>query len=691
MPTVETYGRPSAGLPQAQDARLRAARADDGGLGQSVQRLAGAISQYADNEAKVRADDLVLQADQRMRAVASGYKQQLGRNALDARGDTETALKTVYDEIMGANKDPLIRSYLQPALDRYQMLYSGQVQDHGLAQERVYNKEVGGARAANFAQNAVDNRDSPEVSSQFVASLRKQVAGNLALDGMNDPDIVSREVMKAESSIHAGIAEAYLAEGDVDAAHAYFEAHRDAMLDADETNISARLRGPLDKRQAYDDASMFMGANWSDQSGTASNYADPLRGMGKGVTDAYGKQRASGVHNGVDFAAPKGTPIHSIGSGKVVRSGYDDRSGHFIVVDHGDGSTSSYSHMEGATQLREGDIVTPDTMIGKVGSTGNSSGPHLHLVVKENGETVDPEKVIGEARQSPRRHNLAAQLARVDFVAEARGWSFERRERAKDEIRRRVSTDEMLQAREEDDAEREASEIVLGLGERFTDTSLIPGDLWGKMSPAARERYTNAARANVAPKAIEANGDTVTALEIMRIMEPEKFSQMRLGEYAHDMTRAELNQLRIDQAKLIATPPSQTDLRAKVAATIGTYADPADLGLDDKLEGKQRRIRIQRIMEEELRGVTGGKREPTDTELYQAFTRATGVALTFDKTFMGLRTGGQRNVRRFEVGVGDIPDGVETRIRAALKARIKREPTDEQVAEEYQLYKGRYW
>ena len=691
MPTVETYGRPSAGLPQVQDARLRAARADDGGLGQSVQRFAGAIGQYADNEAKVRAEDLVLQADQRMRAVASGYKQQLGRNALDARADTETALKTAYDEILGANNDPLIRSYLKPALDRYQMLYSGQVQEHGLAQERVYNKEVGGARAANFAQNAVDNRDNPEVSSQFVASLRKQVADNLALDGLNDPEIVSREVKKAESGIHAGIAEAYLAEGDVDAAHAYFEANRDAMLDADESSISARLRGPLEKRESYADVSTIMGAAWGEDTGTTSNYADPLRGMGKGATDRYGKQRASGTHNGVDFAAPKGTPIHSIGSGKVVRAGYDDRSGHFIVVDHGDGRTSSYSHMEGATQLREGDIVTPDTMIGKVGSTGNSSGPHLHLVVKENGKTIDPEKAIGEAQQSPRHHDLDTLLARADSMAEAQGWSFERRERAKDEIRRRVSTDEMLQAREEDAAEREASEIVLGLGEGFTDTSRIPRPIWDKMSPAARERYTNAARANAAPKKAEANGDTVTALEIMRIMEPEKFAQMRLGEYAHAMTPAELNQLRVDQAKLIATPPSQTDLRAKVSATIGTYADPADLGFDDKKEGKQRRIRIQRIMEEELRGVTGGKREPTEAELYQAFTRATGVALTFDKTFMGMRTGGQREVRRFEVGVGEIPDAVESKIRTALKTRLKREPTDEQVAEEYQLYKGRYW
>lgn len=84
-------------------------------------------------------------------------------------------------------------------------------------------------------------------------------------------------------------------------------------------------------------------------------------------------------HRGVDLAAPKGTAIYSLAAGKVVYSQYDNSYGNFIVIKHTDGMYSLYAHMKSKSHFKVGNTVKKGVKIGEVGSTGNSTGNHLHL------------------------------------------------------------------------------------------------------------------------------------------------------------------------------------------------------------------------------------------------------------------------------------------------------------------------
>lgn len=93
---------------------------------------------------------------------------------------------------------------------------------------------------------------------------------------------------------------------------------------------------------------------------------------------------------GLDIAAALGTAIKAPASGKVLDVGYDSRSGYFIRVDHGGGIVSSYAHMARPASLLAGAGVSAGDILGAIGLTGNTTGPHLHYRVKTNGSDVDP-------------------------------------------------------------------------------------------------------------------------------------------------------------------------------------------------------------------------------------------------------------------------------------------------------------
>lgn len=118
------------------------------------------------------------------------------------------------------------------------------------------------------------------------------------------------------------------------------------------------------------------------------------------MTSPYGYRvhPISGVtrlHNGVDLAAVTGTPIFASKSGVVTTAciGWGNGYGNHVVINHGDGYSTLYAH-QSALNVYEGQIVSQGDVIGYVGSTGNSTGPHLHFTVFKNGETINPMSCI---------------------------------------------------------------------------------------------------------------------------------------------------------------------------------------------------------------------------------------------------------------------------------------------------------
>ncbi len=99
-------------------------------------------------------------------------------------------------------------------------------------------------------------------------------------------------------------------------------------------------------------------------------------------------------HSGHDYAAPKGTPIYAAQAGTVLIARYSNSAGYWVVIDHGNGLTTKYMHMFEMPYVKEGQKVVKGQHIGGVGTTGQSTGNHLHFQVEENGVPVNPSKYL---------------------------------------------------------------------------------------------------------------------------------------------------------------------------------------------------------------------------------------------------------------------------------------------------------
>ena len=115
------------------------------------------------------------------------------------------------------------------------------------------------------------------------------------------------------------------------------------------------------------------------------------------------------AHPAVDYAAPSGTPVKAIGSGEVTFRGWGKGAGNYISLRHGNAYESMYLHLSGfAKNLKKGKRVHQGEIIGYVGSTGYSTGPHLDFRMKKNGQFVNPEKVLSPRDESVPAKQLAA-------------------------------------------------------------------------------------------------------------------------------------------------------------------------------------------------------------------------------------------------------------------------------------------
>ncbi len=110
-------------------------------------------------------------------------------------------------------------------------------------------------------------------------------------------------------------------------------------------------------------------------------------GFGMRIDPVYGTPK---MHKGLDFAAPQGTPVYATGNGVINAAGYGDVGyGNFVKINHGYGYETLYGHMV-RIKARLGETVKRGEIIGWVGSTGKSTGPHCHYEVHVNGQEVDP-------------------------------------------------------------------------------------------------------------------------------------------------------------------------------------------------------------------------------------------------------------------------------------------------------------
>ena len=117
----------------------------------------------------------------------------------------------------------------------------------------------------------------------------------------------------------------------------------------------------------------------------APEFIWPVRGV---TVSGYGPRNGS-FHDGIDISAPEGTPIRAVQGGEVIYSDQLRGYGNLIIIRHGDGLVSVYSHNR-KNLVREGERIAQGEVIGEVGTTGRVSGPHLHFEVRRHNKARNP-------------------------------------------------------------------------------------------------------------------------------------------------------------------------------------------------------------------------------------------------------------------------------------------------------------
>ena len=262
-------------------------------------------------------------------------------------------------------------------LDRLNM-----VQEIAAADQKRMQELSEAAEAVSAAKEALEaERTKLEQTKESLAASQEE----LAVKDAEASELL--ESLRAEGEVY----EIYMAEAE--------EAQSEIMLQIEDKNAELEeaqyqewlaSQPPASGSYGGDTTASTAAPNdggWISPIQTSYNFSSPF---GMRIHPIYGDWR---MHYGVDMGVAQGTPIYAARSGTVTSAGWNDSMGWYVRISHGDGFTSIYMHMTHHI-VYAGDYVEQGQVIGYVGSTGDSTGPHLHFGIAYNGTYVNPMEYI---------------------------------------------------------------------------------------------------------------------------------------------------------------------------------------------------------------------------------------------------------------------------------------------------------
>ena len=674
MPRVPNYQPGQVGPVRTTNERFTAP-ATAGGLGVIAEGFAGA-ARVAATADKIQAEkdetdarQRALEFQRRAAPIVQEASLAKGVNAEATIKDANASLLALRNELAKTSRSYRAREAFLPAANSYLTDYQAQLAHRQAIETRAVTLETLQAQADLSSDEAVNAWGDPAIAEKHLATGMSVIRRRAEIEGRSG-ELLDADLRDYRSKTRKAAFNHLIAQGEWDVAIAYQAAHEDELTAEDSTAIAASLRVVKQNRQSFADgtAALAQGIPVTDIP-RGGKYSMPVK-AGK-VTSAFGAARGSSTHNGVDWAAPQGSDVRPMAAGEVVRVDSDPRSGKFVIVDHGDGTTTSYSHL-GRQDVKVGDKVTPSTSLGIVGMTGHTTGPHVHVVARQHGKAIDPVSLLGSDGSGSSTQGRKAMDQRAAYAwIDQQDWSFERKQLAKDGVDRQIGEQDQLRAREERDADRQASERVLRLGDNFTSVDQL-GALVNKMSPDSLRSYVRVAATNSKPRDVPANGFEFLKLSRIAHQAPEQFADINLGEYVGKVTRAELVRLSDDQARIINGGDNETALRSQIEGTISTFV-PFTISKED-------RIRVHDSMSSYLRALTSGKRAPTSAELRDALNASIRtVTVERPGTIWGTNTSEKRV---FDMTIDDVPERDRNLARNALR-NAGQEETDDAVVSLY--------
>jgi murein DD-endopeptidase MepM/ murein hydrolase activator NlpD len=218
---------------------------------------------------------------------------------------------------------------------------------------------------------------------EYVASFDKQVLEDIA--ELQDEAREARAALRAEraeqAGIEAGIADRAAAVAEIVATQQAAHNRLSSKIQAERNMLGALEREQTRIQNLIIDRSGGVNTGGSSRYG----YAWPIRGP---ITSGYGP-RWGGYHTGIDIDCETGNAIGASKAGRVIAAEWGGGYGNMVIIDHGGGYSTLYAHMS-AFAVRRGSVVQQHQRVGSCGSTGNSTGDHLHFEVRVNGQHRNP-------------------------------------------------------------------------------------------------------------------------------------------------------------------------------------------------------------------------------------------------------------------------------------------------------------
>jgi len=233
--------------------------------------------------------------------------------------------------------------------------------------------------------NDIMSYDREVMADLKAARERKEEAKAKLEESLAENSQIQDELVAQRAEAEEKSAEVDVLLAKIDEDYQYTESEISA-LESDISAVQKEIAKIEEERRKAAERSKYVGGKflWPLPSPYYSNYI--TQGYKYRVHQFTGKYS---LHGGVDIGCPKGTNIYAANDGTVVTSTYVNSYGNYVMVDHGGNVYTLYAHMS-KRLVSKGDKVKRGQVIGKVGSTGYSTGPHLHFEIRKNGKYIDP-------------------------------------------------------------------------------------------------------------------------------------------------------------------------------------------------------------------------------------------------------------------------------------------------------------
>lgn len=727
MPKVPTYTASDSWV-SPNEAQLRAPDVSSGleDIAQGGQRLGATADQYADMKASIihmssdtQARAQALQDSQAISKITTDFGALQGQNAVDAQPGVLKQITDIQQAGLKTMGTPLMQKlYTQHSAPTFAGA-NDQVYSHSVTQTVAAHSQQLGAETDQAQGSAASLATDPAKFSVGLDGVAAAADREAAFAGQTGDartlyienkkgQTVQSAIMQAKADKNYHLANAL----DLKFTASLPLALRNSVISEMAPVLEERRNSAVYKAAQVDGMTpttdenrnwvipTASGASLPDGSpATAQPGAAPPAGFQMPVPGKVGQtfaQHEARGSEGIDIPVPMGTAVKAPAAG-VVRVGHDDRSGNFVAIDHPDGSTSVLAHF-GTVQVKNGDQVNANTVLGSAGMTGDATGPHVHWqVTGKDDKPVDPLTLVNgkvgataaltapggtivpdEATIISRIQNMDLPQAQKDSaIAYAHG-----------QMKDAQSAQQYSYAQAKEKAVEWSANYALAHGGNYP--SDIPAPIAALMRPdevaQMRVGFMEDAKAKSDKEKSDQQGTNYANLQVERYDNPGAFLAHDPASLIGKVTASQWNEIRVSQAQMRAeqSKPQPFDPYDGSSKALATYSkfNPGILPKpSDSSYSTQRAALLDGIRARATDFVTTKHSKPSAAD-WNAFAQdAAHQTVTTSGMLWGSTT-----KPAYQATAADVPaDKRALIVQSYAKAHPGRTPTDQEITDRYRL------